>query len=435
MWLKHIKFGRGIKPKWKRIDNEKTEEYMEKLMDPEIDTDDEEECKESEDKSEEIETIDLSDSQSHSLEAEIEAFHGDYTEYVQNKEELTNPHHANSLMYARSRTSEPDKTLECYWVFPAQHEHRQNINNIESKDYAKVTIEDEYLNDTIIDFQLKYTYASWPAAFKQNVYIFTSFFWKKLIKIKHQKETTKQTVKQLLRWTKHIQHLFDKKYLIIPKCECMHWELIIICNAGQVLKKYLTADDEDENEDMEETEEKETPCIAVLDSMNSNRKGSEIRLIRKWLNLEAENRNKCENVNSKEDESNDDDLVAFDEIFTAKTITGYCVKVPRQPNSHDCGCFLLRNVLQFGIDRGFEDTSSKKIFNLIKWYEPSDGVAYRKEISTTLARLIAEQAAVTHKLREKWKLEKKELIRQKIKLRKEKAANANNFKGYEEDSL
>merc|ERR1712228_257719 len=286
--------------------------------------------------------------------------------------------------------------------------------------------------------QSKYTYSSWPASFKKNVYIFTSFFWKKLIKIKDKKDTNKETVKQLFRWTKHIKNIFEKKYLIIPKCDNLHWELIIICFPGKVLKKYQNEiNDDDDDEDMvnDEDREQEAPCIAILDSMCGNRKHSEFKLIRKWLNLEAENRRKCESVNDKKEENEgDDDLVEFDEIFTAKTMTGYCVKVPRQPNSHDCGCFLLRNVLQFGYDEGFKDTSTKKGINLSDWYEPSQGVEYRQIISKTLARLIQEQAMVTTGLRNKFEEKKKEFIRSQIRNRKqkEKAAN-NNFKGYESD--
>ena len=431
LWLKHISFGRSVKRKWKVLDTQKTEEHIDKLLNPQSSQSDEDNdqidifseddnCNETDDDKNDKDTIDITadDSLSNSLQLEMNEIDKKYQNYVQNSEILSTPHHANSLLYAQNYTTEPYKTLECFWVFPAQHEHRQNINNIESKDYAKVTIDDEYLNDSIIDFQSKYTYSSWPASFKENVYIFTSFFWKKLIKIKDNKNMNKETVKQLFRWTKHIKSIFDKKYLIIPKCENLHWELIIICFAGKVIKQYQMEQSDEDDEDMEEdAEEKdfEQPCIAILDSMNGNRKASDFKLIRKWLNLEAENMKK-----DKSESLNDDDLVEYDEIFTLKTITGYCVKVPRQPNCHDCGCFLLRNLLQFGYDEGFKDTSSKKAFGLSEWYPAMDGVAYRKEIASILARLIAEQEAFIQQRKDEFKKKKMELARKRMKNKKEK---------------
>lgn len=108
---------------------------------------------------------------------------GNWSEYTANEDILCNPHHSNSMDYAKSRSGKPPDSLECYYVCPAQHEHREVVITIESKDYAKVCSKDEYLNDVLIEFQLKYIYASWPAAFKQTVFVFNSFFWKKLSKL------------------------------------------------------------------------------------------------------------------------------------------------------------------------------------------------------------------------------------------------------------
>ena len=373
----------------------------------------------------EIERITLS--QSETLELAVREIERDYSKYNKNEHVLTMPHHAHSLSYAQTRTSEPDKTLECYWVFPAQHEHKQIIFNINSNDYSKVTIVDEYLNDTIVDFQSKYTYSSWPASFKESVYIFNSFFWKKLIKIKKAGHTTKSAVKQLFRWTRHIKSIFDKNYLIIPKCDDVHWELIIICFAGKVIQNCLKSMDENANHDEDDAtedviEDLEQPCIVMLDSMNGRRKTSEINLIRKWLNLEAKNQRIMDNEDEDKEEEDDEDmdgLFEFDEIFTKDTMPGYVVKVPRQPNSHDCGCFLLKNIFQFGEEKGFKDTLEKKSFALDKWYLPSEGVAYRQIISTTVARLIAEQQTVIKSLRMKHEQAKKERIKKQYKKRKE----------------
>merc|ERR1712154_533102 len=97
------------------------------------------------------------------------------------------------------------------------------------------------------------------------------------------KDETEQNIKQLFRWTKHIKSIFDKQYIIIPKCDHMHWELIIICFPGKIIKKYLQQEQE-ENEE----EKLKKPCIAILDSMLGTSKQTDFALIRKWLNLEAQ---------------------------------------------------------------------------------------------------------------------------------------------------
>ena len=323
---------------------------------------------------------------------------GKYGEYIENEDIICNPHHENSKIYAATRESEPKKTLECYWVFPKQHEHRKCIMEIETKDYDKV-LKDEYLNDTIIDFNLKYIYSSWPSKFKDKIYIFTTFFWKKLIKIKG-KNASKDDIKQLYRWTKHIKSFFNKDYIIIPKCVELHWELVIICFPGKVLKRYYEQqqqeDDDidiekDHDEGKEEQEQdKQEPCIAILDSLLGTQKSGDFNLIRKWLNLMASNHQYNDQRNNEKNNN--------EKIFTKQSLHEYCVRVPKQPNCYDCGTFLLRNVKQFGIETGFQDTSKKKALNLSKWYCPTkDGVAYRTEIQETIEKLINEQKGILTK--------------------------------------
>eukprot|EP01084_Bolivina_argentea_P208918 356005_1 len=432
LWIKNLYFARGTKRAWKKYDTQCTKGYIEKLVGSDHDTEDnqeeEEECK-AED------AIDITESQANDLDSEIDGNEiddsGDFSEYIANEEIILNPHHSNSLIYAKTRKSEPSKTLECYWVFPAQHEHRQSIMHIETKDYSLVCTEDEYLNDTIIDFQLKYTYDSWPCRLKEKVYIFTSFFWKKLMKIrKHNPDP--QDIKQMFRWSKRIKSLFDTQYIIIPKCDHNHWELVIVAYPGKVLKRYLKSNNDFNG--YHDPDDVARPCITILDSLLGRSKSSEFAVIRKWLNLEAKQyiqrmRDNEGNSNNKQEE--DDDI---DQIFSAKTITGYIVKVPRQPNGHDCGCFLLRNVLQFGIDEGFKDTSNKKNINLADWYDAKeDGVGYRQDIASNLARLIKEQKAINTKLRLQHTNRKKQMVREQIQKRKrmEMEKNANNFQGYE----
>ncbi|KAF8630950.1 hypothetical protein AX17_005306 [Amanita inopinata Kibby_2008] len=83
----------------------------------------------------------------------------------------------------------------------------------------------EFLNDTIIEFGLKLWHreleASNPALAKQ-VHVFSSFFYKKL-----NKKNFEEGYESVRKWTSKI-NLFEKKYIIIPINEHLHWYLAII---------------------------------------------------------------------------------------------------------------------------------------------------------------------------------------------------------------
>jgi len=423
----NIKLKRTMLRKWQKYDGDKTNEHICRLLLPDASHHDSTDTEHMNDDG-------VSNGHPHSaLGIDIEPEEAPCFEvccvdptfhvYEPNDQPLLAPHHEGSKNYAMTRTSKPEPSLECYWVMPQQHGHRQYVATIHSKDYTK-TVHEDYLNDTIIDFQLHYIYASWPCAFKEDVYIFNSFFWKKLIKLRSKKPTANDK-KQVLKWTRRYTKLFEKRYMIIPKCSHEHWELIIIAYAGTVVKQWLRdyrkqhgaekkSDEESETGDIET----ETPCIAMLDSLNGKAKSIDLRLIRKWLDLQATQY--IDNVlkeDKMESEGDADDEGEY-EVFTAKSISGYCVNVPEQPNGHDCGCFLLRNVVQFGKEGGFKDTSSKKAMDLRNWYHPvEEGVEYRKQIAYTIAQLISEQKAIHLKVKDHFQSKEREFIKEQYKLR------------------
>ena len=304
--------------------------------------------------------------------AELES----HSTYVRNEVAQTAPHHANSFLYAQSRTRNVDEAgaggeLACFWVSPAQHGHKESVAMIHGKDYAKVVDPEVYLNDTIVDFQASYTYASWPAQLKERVVLLNSFFWKTLLKYRADPETTNK----VLRCTRKFgqAQMLRKQYIVIPKCERSHWEMLIICNAGNAL---VTTGSR---------EQSRSPAIVILDSTNGKRKTRVARLIREWLNL----------MHGETCEADDNR-----EVFTTTSIKLHCVQVPQQPNFYDCGCFMLRSLQEFGRDGGFADTSSREAMAGRDWYCPStQGVPYRQEIAANIARLMREQRPVLDKLR------------------------------------
>ncbi|KAG0055306.1 hypothetical protein BGZ83_009064 [Gryganskiella cystojenkinii] len=107
-----------------------------------------------------------------------------------------------------------------------------------SEDLSRLD-EDEFLNDTLIEFGLKYIHTnlekSKPEVAHQT-YIFNSFFYQKLAS---KPPTGKHCSYDLVKsWTNKVD-LFSKKYIIIPIHENVHWYLAIITNPGLLLDREL----------------------------------------------------------------------------------------------------------------------------------------------------------------------------------------------------
>lgn len=108
--------------------------------------------------------------------------------------------------------------------------------SINTEDYMCLAT-DQYLNDIIIDFYLKWVHNNIiPDTQPEKTFIFSTFFYKRLTTLTrhtaHDKEI-KQTAAQkrharVQNWTKNV-NLFDKDFIIIPINEQSHWFLAIIC--------------------------------------------------------------------------------------------------------------------------------------------------------------------------------------------------------------
>ena len=122
-----------------------------------------------------------------------------------------------------------------------------------------------YLNDTIIDFYLKFLYEEkLTTEQKKKTYIFNSYFYTRLIK-KGFSEADKSLPPaermhaQVKKWTREVD-LFGKDFILIPINEHSHWFLAIICFPSRVEKDDSTEEDllnESTNSDIEEVKVEE----------------------------------------------------------------------------------------------------------------------------------------------------------------------------------
>ncbi|KAI1319067.1 hypothetical protein EDD11_004956 [Mortierella claussenii] len=104
---------------------------------------------------------------------------------------------------------------------------------VHAEDMSRLN-EGEFLNDTLIEFGLKYVHAnveSRNSELADKTYIFNSFFYERLL-TKSGKGIQYEAVKS---WTNKID-IFSKKYIVIPIHEQVHWYLAIVTNPGLLLR-------------------------------------------------------------------------------------------------------------------------------------------------------------------------------------------------------
>lgn len=106
---------------------------------------------------------------------------------------------------------------------------------INTKDYICLGI-DQYLNDVIIDFYLKYVHNEILTEEQRNkTHIFSTFFYNTLTNTKLLGKSNDRTLtaaqkrhERVKNWTKNV-NIFEKDFIIVPINQQSHWFLAIIC--------------------------------------------------------------------------------------------------------------------------------------------------------------------------------------------------------------
>ncbi|XP_015586245.1 uncharacterized protein LOC107263491 isoform X2 [Cephus cinctus] len=113
---------------------------------------------------------------------------------------------------------------------------------INTEDYACLG-EDQFLNDVIIDFYLKYlTLEVLSETDQSRTHVFSSYFYKRLTSPHAQAAENTAPLSaaakrhaRVQKWTKNV-NIFEKDFIVIPINEHAHWFLAIICFPGLVGK-------------------------------------------------------------------------------------------------------------------------------------------------------------------------------------------------------
>jgi len=169
----------------------------------------------------------------------------------------------------------------------------------------------QFLNDSLVDFWMRWISRGEPQGKDSDVHFFTSHFMTTL---------KKDGPKAVYSWTakKNID-VFKKKFIFVPVNADLHWSLCVVVNPGLIANTF---------EDALVPMTAEHPCILFLDSLKMHSKHNYAKHIRKWLNFQWKRlgKGKVHGVTP----------------FRDDTMRLKSPKIPYQENGCDCGVFVCR---------------------------------------------------------------------------------------------
>ncbi|CAA7400622.1 unnamed protein product [Spirodela intermedia] len=222
-----------------------------------------------------------------------------------------------------------------------------------------------FINDTIIDFYIKYLINKIQPKEKHRFHFFNSFFFRKLVDLDKDPLSTAEGRAAFLRvrkWTRKV-NIFEKDYLFIPVNYNLHWSLLVICHPGEVahLKGKI-------------------PCILHMDSMKGNHDGLK-KLIQSYL---------CEEWKERYSGSLEDTFL----LPNFSNLRFIPLELPQQQNAFDCGFFLLHYVELFlkEAPANFNPFSITKFSNFLTadWFVPDEASHKRFVVRNLIFELLSE---------------------------------------------
>lgn len=198
---------------------------------------------------------------------------------------------------------------------------------ITPSDYQRLRM-NEFLNDTLINFFLKYFT---ELNKNSNAYVFNTFFYARLVDMASKDTSAVINYDNVKKWTSKV-NLFESKYVVLPVNKQLHWFVAIIYNLPSIL---------------EPRKSKQTPhidesdCgIFIFDSLKQRSYDEFSTNIKNYLVAEAK------------------DKLGVD--IDKSRIFSIPLNVTQQTNLCDCGVFLIRYIQVF-----WKRLSSKLITDMI----------------------------------------------------------------------
>ncbi|KAK9455364.1 hypothetical protein V1511DRAFT_500245 [Dipodascopsis uninucleata] len=224
---------------------------------------------------------------------------------------------------------------------PLRYSFNKKTVVVNEDDFSRLD-DGEFLNDTIIDFYLKYVFNRLQTRnpeIASKTYIYNTFFFNRLTQ---RVNGVKGSFENVKKWTSKVD-IFEKKYIIMPIHERAHWYVAIICNLCNIdkSKESIVSDqkpttiDDDGNLSLSPLRRSsfrrdaltpEDPIIFVFDSLKLKH-NTIFRPLRDYLVAEAMDKRGYSLEGSQ-----------------IKSKYGYA---PTQPNYCDCGVYVAHYVETF----------------------------------------------------------------------------------------
>ncbi|KAL2520727.1 putative ubiquitin-like-specific protease 2B [Forsythia ovata] len=225
---------------------------------------------------------------------------------------------------------------------------------------------DTFVNDTIIDFYIKYLKNKQKPEERFRFHFFNSFFFRKMANMDKDPSSAfdgKAAFQRVRKWTRKV-NLLERDFIFIPINYNYHWSLIVICYFGEVAK-------------YEETDKSvRVPCILHMDSVRGSHAGlNDLMQSYLWEEWKERQTEACEDLHAK--------------FINLKFVS---LELPQQQNLYDCGLFLLHYVelfleevpVNFSI---YNITSSSKFLNA-DWFPPGEASLKRAHIERLIHDLL-----------------------------------------------
>lgn len=241
--------------------------------------------------------------------------------------------------------------------------------SISSRD-VELLLPETFVNDTIIDFYIKYLSTRIETTVKRRFHFFNSFFFRKLKDLDKDQGRAPEGRTAFLRvrkWTRKID-IFAKDFLFIPVNFNLHWSLIVICHPGEVATY----------EDDETKVPGKVPCILHMDSLKDSHSGLK-DIVQSYLWEEWKERHP------------ESALDISDKFLNLRFVS---LELPQQDNSFDCGLFLLHYVELFLMDVPSSFNPLKidvhSSFLSDDWFVPAEASLKRSLIRKLIHELVTE---------------------------------------------
>lgn len=215
----------------------------------------------------------------------------------------------------------------------------QKIMDVTPDDFRRLD-EGEFLNDTLINFYLKYFHqisANENKALGDSIYIFNTFFYDRLSYKSIKEDITKpedqdipesSNYDKVKKWTSKVD-LFKMKYVFVPINAKLHWNLALIYNLPALLRSPATPPPQESagNAGTREINLKDDCVIFVLDSLRTRNYTGLGGKLSEYIAAEAADK--------------------LGVTVDKRRIVTKRVDTPQQTNFCDCGVYLIHYVHQF----------------------------------------------------------------------------------------